>query len=34
MKNLRIINYDDLKDWAKEIIWSMFHLKKKRLEEL
>ena len=40
MKNLKVINKDELKDWAKEIfkkihlIWLMFHQKKKLLEEL
>ena len=40
MKNLKLINEEKLKDWAKEIfkkillIWLMFHLKKKLLEEL
>ena len=39
MKSLKVINQNDLKDWAKEIfkknssIWSMFHLRKKHLEE-
>ena len=39
MKNLKIINQQQLKDWAKEIfkkillIWLMFLLKKKLLEE-
>ena len=40
MTKLKIINQEELKDWAKEIfqkillIWLMFHLKKKHLEEL
>jgi len=40
MSKLKIINQEELKDWAKEIfkktlsIWLMFLQKKKPLEEL
>ena len=40
MTKLKIINQEELKDWAKEIfqknslIWLMFHLRKKHFVEL
>ena len=39
MKNLKIINQNELKDWANEIfkkthsIWLMYYQKKKHFEE-